>query len=80
MALVVKNQLTVQEIQETQIKSWAGKLSWGRKSQPSPVFLPTESHGQRSLAGQSRLKLLSTHASLDKYVEGPQKDVLDFIT
>ena len=77
---MVKNQLAVQETQETRIKSWVGKLSWGRKSQPSPVFLPTESHGRRSLAGQTGLKLLSTHASLDKYVEGPQKDVLDFIT
>ena len=26
---------------------------WGRKWQPTPVFLPGESHGQRSLAGYS---------------------------
>ena len=27
------------------------KISWRRKWQPAPVFLPGESHGQRSLAG-----------------------------
>ena len=30
-----------------------GKMSWRRKWQPTPVFLPRESHGQRSLAGYS---------------------------
>ena len=28
-----------------------GKIPWSRKRQPSPVFLPGKSHGQRSLAG-----------------------------
>ena len=32
---------------------WVGKIPWRRKWQPSPVFLPGESHGQRSLAGFS---------------------------
>ena len=31
----------------------AGKIPWSRKWQPSPVFLPGFSHGQRSLAGYS---------------------------
>ena len=30
---------------------WWVKVSWKRKWQPTPVFLPGESHGQRSLAG-----------------------------
>ena len=30
-----------------------GKISWSRKCQPTPVFLPGESQGQRSLAGYS---------------------------
>ena len=30
-----------------------GKTSWSRKWQPTPVFLPGKSHGQRSLAGYS---------------------------
>ena len=32
---------------------WAGKIPWRRKWQPTPVFLPGESHGQRSLMGYS---------------------------
>ena len=30
---------------------WVGKVPWRRKWQHTPVFLPGESHGQRSLAG-----------------------------
>ena len=29
------------------------EIIWRRKWQPTPVFLPGESHGQRSLAGYS---------------------------
>ena len=29
----------------------SGKIPWRRAWQPTPVFLPGESHGQRSLAG-----------------------------
>ena len=32
---------------------WVGKIPWRRKWQPSLVFLPGKSHGQRSLAGYS---------------------------
>ena len=32
---------------------WVRKTPWRRKRQPTPVFLPGESHGQRSLAGYS---------------------------
>ena len=32
---------------------WVGKIPWSRKWQPTPVFLPEESHGQRSLADYS---------------------------
>ena len=32
---------------------WVGKILWRRSWQPSLVFLPGESHGQRSLAGYS---------------------------
>ena len=32
---------------------WVGKMPWRRKWQPMPVFLPGESHGQRSLVGYS---------------------------
>ena len=30
---------------------WVRKTPWRRAWQPTPVFLPGESHGQRSLAG-----------------------------
>ena len=32
---------------------WVGKIPWRRKWQATPVFLPGESHGQRSLVGYS---------------------------
>ena len=32
---------------------WVRKIPWRRKCQPTPVFLPGEFHGQRSLAGYS---------------------------
>ena len=30
---------------------WVGKIPWRREWQLTPVFLPGESYGQRSLAG-----------------------------
>ena len=32
---------------------WVGKIPWRRAWQPTPVFLPKESHGQRNLVGYS---------------------------
>ena len=32
---------------------WVGKISWSRAWQPTPVFLPEESHGWRSLVDYS---------------------------
>ena len=41
---------------------WVGNIPWRRRTwQPTPVFLPGESHGQRSLAGYSP----SGHKELD---------------
>ena len=42
-------------MQKTQIRfdPWVRKIPWRREWQPTPVFLPGESHGQRSLAGYS---------------------------
>ena len=34
---------------------WVGKMPWRGKWQPTPVFWPGKSHGQRSLAGYSPL-------------------------
>ena len=35
------------------LNPWVRKIPWRRAWQPIPVFLPGESHGQRSLAGFS---------------------------
>ena len=35
------------------VDPWVGKIPWRRKLQPTPVFLPGEFHGQRSLVGYS---------------------------
>ena len=35
------------------IDPWAGKIPWRKKWQPTPVVLPGESHGQRTLVGYS---------------------------
>ena len=32
---------------------WVGEIPWRREWQPTPVFLPGKSHGQRSLEGYS---------------------------
>ena len=32
---------------------WVGKISWRKKRQPTPVFLPGKSHGPRNLVGYS---------------------------
>ena len=50
---VVKNPPAVQETQETRARSLGWEDPWRRAWQPTPVFLPGESHGQRSVAGYS---------------------------
>ena len=40
-------------MQETQVQSPGREAPWRRAWQPTPAFLPGESHGQRSLAGYS---------------------------
>ena len=50
MAQLVKN---LPAMQETWVRFLGREDPWRRKWQPTPVFLPGESHGQRSLAGYS---------------------------
>ena len=35
------------------LSPWVGKIPWRRKWQPTMLYLPQESHGQRSLVGYS---------------------------
>ena len=37
--------------QETRFDPWVWKIPWRREWLPTPVFLPGEFHGQRSLEG-----------------------------
>ena len=48
---VVKNSPAMQELQEMWIRSQGQEDPLERTWQPTPVFLPGESHGQRSLVG-----------------------------
>ena len=50
---VKKTHLAIQEMKETWLDPWVGKSPWRRTWQPTSVFLPGESHGQRSLVGSS---------------------------
>ena len=38
---------------EIWVWSWVGRISWRREWQATPVSLPGEFHGQRSLSGYS---------------------------
>ena len=40
-------------MQEAQVDLWIWKIPWRRKWLPTPVFLPGEFHGQKTLAGYS---------------------------
>ena len=52
VALVVKNlSANAGDAGGKGFNPWVGKIPWSKKWQPAPVFLPGESHGQRSLAG-----------------------------
>ena len=50
VAQLVKN---LPAIRRPGFDPWVGKIPWRRDRLPTPVFLPGESHGQRSLVGYS---------------------------
>ena len=51
VAQTIKNRPIMQE--ETRVQSLGWKIPWRRVWQPTPVFLPGEFHGQRSLMSYS---------------------------
>ena len=51
-SLVAQTVKNLPAMQET-FNPWVEKIPWRKKWQPTPVFLPGKSHGQRSLAGCS---------------------------
>ena len=67
--LLVKNPLSCRTHRRHGFNPWVRKIPWRRKWQPTPVFLPGESHGQRKPGGlqsiglqrvREQLKWLST--------------------
>ena len=50
-ALVVQTVKNLPVVLETQVDPWVGNIPWRRNWQCTPVFLPGEFHGQRSLVG-----------------------------
>ena len=57
MAQQVKNSPAIQKHRKLRFNPWVGKIPQKRKWQPTPVFLPEKSHGQKSLVGYSRKSL-----------------------
>ena len=54
VALLVKNlSANAGDTRDSGFSPWVGKIPWRRAWQPTPVFLPGESHEQRTLAGFS---------------------------
>ena len=53
MALVVKNPPANAGDMRHGLNPWVWKIPWRRAREPTPAFLPGESHGQRSLVGYS---------------------------
>ena len=63
---------------------WVGKIPWRRAWQPTPVFLPGESHGQRSLVGYSpwgyKESVTSKHSTVQCVYVYPQFPILSLFT
>ena len=57
--LVVKNLPDNTEDVRRGFDPWVGNIPWGSAWQPTPVFLPRKSHGQRSLVGYSPIHFSS---------------------
>ena len=75
--LVIRN-LTANagDVRDAGLFPGSGRFPWRRAGQPTPVFLPGESHGQRSLAGYSpqshkevdTTEMTSMHACASNYL------------
>ena len=49
VAQQIKNPPVMQETERLGFDPWVREIPWRRKGQPTPEFLPGESHGQSSL-------------------------------
>ena len=50
-------------VRDPKFHPWVGKIPWRMEWQPTPVFLPGKSHGQRSLEGYSSRGLKKSHTT-----------------
>ena len=60
-SLVTQPVKNLRAMQETWFDPWVGKIPWRREWQPTPIFLPGEFRGQRSLASYSPWDLRVGH-------------------
>ena len=57
---------------------WVGKISWRRKWQPTPVFLPGESYGQKEPGGvQSKRSPRVRHGLVDNNNSSGEAHILE---
>ena len=52
-SLVAQMKKNLSAVRRPGFNPWIGKMPWRREWLPTPVFLPGEFHGQRSLVGYS---------------------------
>ena len=62
-SLIVQTVKNLPAMQETWICPWVGKIPWRREEQPSPVLLPQEVDGQKSLVGYSPWSCKESHTT-----------------
>ena len=54
---ILRGSLISRETKRHRFDPWVGKIPWRRAQQPTAVFLPGESHGQRSPQGRKELDM-----------------------
>ena len=54
VSLVAQKAKNPPVMRDTWVHPWVRKIPWRRAWQPTPAFLPGESHGPRSLAGHTQ--------------------------
>ena len=63
----------MQELIQGWIPPWIGKVSWRGKWQPTPVFFPGKSHGQKSLVGSMGSRVGHNWATKQQQIVFPWK-------
>jgi len=56
----------MRKLKRCRFNPWVGMIPWRRAQQPTPVFLPGESHGQRSLVGYTINRVPKTRTQLKR--------------